>query len=310
MKKKSSLVFFIINLIVTVLMCAVTCVFALFYIDKVSSGFIDLHSKLFKTLTIAVLSIILIISVIFIIKDKEIVYKFCLVTLFFLMLATIILYVLQITGFWDKIDSVEDFRAYIESFGSLSVIIFLLMQVLQVAVLPIPGFIAIGAGVLLFGALKGAIYSFIGIMIGSLIAFFVGKYFGYKVVCWLVGKKTLDDVLQKVKGKDKLILTFMFLFPFFPDDVLCFVAGISSMSNLYFIIMITVTRLISVFTTSFSLNGNIIPYNTWWGVLIWIVLIVGTFLLSKFVYKNGEAIQAKFKKIFKRKKNNSAEKNE
>lgn len=303
-EKRFGKLLFVVNIIVTALMCAVTVIFALFYVDKVSSGFINTHTKLVKILVISFICVCLMLSIVFIIKDKESVYKLCLVILFFLMLSTIILYVLQISGFWEKINSVEDFRAYIESFGSYAVIIFILMQILQVVVLPIPGFIAVGAGVLSFGVWKGALFSLIGIMSGSLIAFFLGKYLGYKAVCWLVGKKTLDKVLQKVKGKDKFVLTFMFLFPFFPDDVLCFVAGLSSMSNLYFIIMITITRIISVYTTAFSLNGNIIPFNTWWGLLIWAVLIVGTFILSKFMYKHGEVIQNKLKRIFKFKKKN------
>lgn len=304
MRKHLGKLLFITNIIVTVLMCAVTVIFALFYIDKISSGFINTHSKLMKILVISFIVICLALSIFFIIKDKENVYKLCLVVLFFLMLSTVILYVLQLSGFWEKINSVEDFRAYIDSFGSYAVIIFILMQILQVVVLPIPGFIAVGAGVLSFGVWKGALFSLIGIMSGSLIAFFLGKFLGYKAVCWLVGKKTLDNVLIKVKGKDKFVLTFMFLFPFFPDDVLCFVAGLSSMSNLYFVIMILITRIISVYTTSFSLNGNVIPFNTWWGILIWVVLIVGTFILSKILYKHGETIQKKLKNLFKFKKKN------
>lgn len=304
MRKHLGKLLFIANIIVTALMCAVTVIFALFYIDKVSSGFINTHSKLMKILVITFIVTCLALSIFFIIKDKESVYKICLVVLFFLMLSTVILYVLQISGFWEKINSVEDFRAYIDSFGSYAVIIFILMQILQVVILPIPGFVAVGAGVLSFGVWKGALFSLIGIMSGSLIAFFLGKFLGYKAVCWFVGKKTLDNVLLKVKGKDKFVLTFMFLFPFFPDDVLCFVAGLSSMSNLYFVIMILITRIISVYTTSFSLNGNIIPFNTWWGILIWIVLIVGTFILSKVIYKHGESIQKKLKNFFKFKKKN------
>lgn len=304
MRKHLGKLLFITNIIVTALMCAVTVIFALFYIDKVSSGFINTHSKLMKILVTSFIVICLALSIFFIIKDKENVYKLCLVVLFFLMLSTVILYVLQLSGFWEKINSVEDFRAYIGSFGSCAVIIFILMQILQVVVLPIPGFVAVGAGVLSFGVWKGALFSLIGIMSGSLIAFFLGKFLGYKAVCWLVGKKILDNVLIKVKGKDKFVLTFMFLFPFFPDDVLCFVAGLSSMSNLYFVIMILITRIISVYTTSFSLNGNVIPFNTWWGILIWIVLIVGTFILSKILYKHGESIQKKLKNLFKFKKKN------
>ena len=169
--------------------------------------------------------------------------------------------------------------------------------------MPIPGIIAVGTGVALFGAFKCAVFSLIGILIGSIVAFYIGRILGYKVVSWLVGKETIDKWLNKIKNKDKIILTFMFLFPFFPDDVLCFVAGLSSMSSLYFIVMITICRIISIFITAYSLNGNVIPFNNWWGLTIWFIIIILTILITFFVYKKGDKIQGYFDKKFKRRKN-------
>jgi len=142
----------------------------------------------------------------------------------------------------------------------------------------------------------------IGILIGTFTAYYIGKYPGEKVVAWLVGRENLDKTLKLVKGKDKIVLTFMFLFPFFPDDVLCFVAGMSSMSQLYFIIMILITRVISVYTTAYSVNGSLIPYNTPWGIAIWALLIALTIGIAVFIYKHGDKIETKIKNIFKRKK--------
>ena len=116
--------------------------------------------------------------------------------------------------------------------------------------LPIPAFITAGAGVLLFGPFLGAVYSYIGITLGSFVAYFIGKIFGVKVANWLVGENNLKKGLNTIKGKDKVVLTFMFLFPFFPDDVLCFVAGITTIKPLFFIVMILITRLVSIFATS------------------------------------------------------------
>ena len=146
------------------------------------------------------------------------------------------------------------------------------------------------------------LYSFIGIIIGSFIGFFIGKYLGYKVVTWLVGKETLDKWLNAVKNKDRIVLTFMFLFPMFPDDVLCFVAGLSSMSTPYFMVMVTISRIITISVTSYSVNGSLIPYNTWWGLLIWAVIIAFTVIATILIYKNGDKIERKFVKLFRKKK--------
>ena len=168
--------------------------------------------------------------------------------------------------------------------------------------LPIPGFITIGAGVALFGPFYGSIYSIIGIVSASIVAFFIGRVFGYKVASWLVGEESLKKGLQLVKGKDTVILTFMFLFPFFPDDVLCFVAGLSSMSVGYYLVMITITRTINVVVSSYSINGSIIPYDTWWGILIWVAIFVIVGAACYLIYKKGDKIEAWFKNLFKKKK--------
>ena len=229
-------------------------------------------------------------------------YRACVLSLGFAAIILLFVKLLFISGLWDKIDSVASLRALIASYGKYAVPAFLLMQILQVVVLPIPGVVAIGVGVAMFGAFKGAVYSFIGITAGSFIGFFIGRSFGYKVASWLVGKSSLDKTLQAVKGKDKALLTAMFLLPFFPDDVLCFVAGLSSMSKTYFSVMIVVTRLISTFCAAYSLDGKIIPYDNWWGIALWGVLILSTLLATRFIYKNGEKIERRIKNLCKLKK--------
>jgi uncharacterized membrane protein YdjX (TVP38/TMEM64 family) len=102
----------------------------------------------------------------------------------------------------------------------------------------------------------------------------------------------------------------MFLFPFFPDDVLCFVAGLSTMSVPFYVLMIFVCRTISVVVSAFSLNGNIIPYTTWWGIVLWILVLAFTIVVTIFLYKYGDVLEKYFKEKFftrrKRLENNSS----
>ena len=212
------------------------------------------------------------------------------------------LYVVKVTGLWDKIDSIEKLRDYVASYGAFTVPIFILIQFLQVVALPIPGFITISAGVALFGPFYGSLYSIIGIVSASIVAFFIGRVFGYKVASWLVGAENLDKGLKLVKGKDTVILTFMFLFPFFPDDVLCFVAGLSTMRVPYYLVMITITRVINVVVSSYSVNGSLIPYNTWWGILVWVLIFVAVAVMCLVIYKHGEKIEKYFKSLFSKRK--------
>ena len=285
-----------------ILLAGLTVLFSALYVNTFTGGFFyENKTLLLSTVTIMV-AVITTIALAFSSSQNKTVFKVSLVVLTIISLALLLMYFLKISGLADRIDSIEDLRNYVASFGYLAVIIYVVMNFLQVVVLPIPGFIAVGTGVALFGPLKTAIYSLIGILLGSFVAFFIGRVLGYKVVKWIVGKETLDKWLKSIKNKDKVVLTFMFLFPFFPDDVLCFVAGLSSMSSTYFVIMITVCRIISVVVSAYSLNGNVIPYTTWWGILLWIIVFALTAVFTVYLYKNGDKIEKFFKKRFRRRK--------
>ncbi len=277
-------------------------VFAVMYIDAFDGGFFYEYSSILTAVSVGLITTLTLVSIMFYELSKQFVYKLFFISVIILSAGIIVVYFLQTTGFLDKVDSVEDFRKYIASFNGWAVFIFILLQFLQVVALPIPAFVTVGAGVLLFGPFLGSIYSCIGIISGSIVAFLIGRILGKKVAIWLVGKEGLEKGLKTIKGKDKIILTFMFLFPFFPDDVLCFVAGISTISPIFFIIMIFVTRIISVFCSSYSMNNSIIPYDTWWGILIWIIFLSFTVVLTILIYKKGDKIESFFRNKFKIKK--------
>lgn len=289
-------------LTVSLLGCA-GIVFAVLYIETFSNGFVAEYATVLITVSSAIITVLTMLAIMFIGKTSGILHKLFFITVFLISSVLAALYILKISGFLDKIDSVEDLRSYISSYGSYAALAFILIQFLQVVVLPIPAFITVGSGVLLFGPLYGAIYSCTGIILGSLVAFFIGRLFGVKVARWLVGQENLEKGLKTIKGKDKIVLTFMFLFPFFPDDILCFVAGITTVSPLFFVIMIFITRIISVFASSYSMNNSIIPYDTWWGILLWIIFFIITILLTVLIYKKGDKIEKQFSNFLGKKKN-------
>lgn len=303
-KEKIEILKTVLSCSVIVVLGAAAIVFGLLYMNLTNISFLERHKRLVETLFIIIIGLVTIISVVCQLSDKKFVYRLTFLTLILMTAALAVLYVMQITGLWDKIDSVEDLRNYVSGFGGYAVFIFIAIQFLQVVVLPIPGFITVSVGVLLFGAFRGSVYSVIGIVSASIVAFFIGRVFGYKVAGWLVGKENLDKGLELVKGKDKVILTFMFLFPFFPDDVLCFVAGLSSMSVPYYIVMITITRIINIVVSAYSVNGSIIPYNTWWGILLWIAVFILVAALCYVIYRHGDKIENFFKSKFSKRKNN------
>ena len=229
-----------------------------------------------------------------VLTGKERSVKILLSMYFLVLFSLLVLFILQRTGFFRVIKSSESLQEYLARSGAWMPTLYIALQFLQVIVLPIPSVVSTLAGVALFGAFWATIYSLIGIILGSVVAFFIGKKLGNKAVAWMVGEEALKKWQKKFKGKDNLILTLAFALPLFPDDILCFLAGLSTMSTKYFLIMITICRAIGIAGTCYSVD--LIPFNTWWGISIWIALALITILAFVLIYKNLDKIQARFRR--------------
>ena len=99
----------------------------------------------------------------------------------------------------------------------------------------------------------------------------------------------MDEWLKKLKGRENVLLFFMFLLPFFPDDILCSVAGILPIGWGGFFLMQVITRITSVGFTLLLMSGEVIPWHGWGLVVLAIigVLAVVAFIIS---YRNAERI--------------------
>lgn len=299
-----------IALAVTVLAAAAAVVFTVLAAMQFDEGFIHDHAAVLVSALVGAEVLYTAATAVFFFLEKETLFK-CFLT--GLILAAVLLFgvwLVHVTGLWDRFDSVEELRAFIRGTGAWAPVVFIVVQALQVFLLPVPGVLTVGAGVLIFGELLTCLYSYAGILIGSLLAFWIGRALGYKAAAWLVGKESLDKWLEKVKGKDRLILSAMFILPLFPDDILCFVCGLSTMSWRYFIVLQLIARAISVSLTSFSLGGSIIPYDTWWGIALWVFLAAAVIALFILLWKKGDKIERWFFSLFKRREKDKGKGNE
>ena len=205
-------------------------------------------------------------------------------------------------GFTDI--SRESLQDYIGSFGPLGPIIFILATFLQVTIIPIPSTVTVLGGNYLFGPLLSFLYSYIGLILGSLFAFFLGRKFGKPYLNWIAGdKEKVDMWFKRMKGKEKVFLFFAFLFPAFPDDLLCSVAGVTTLSYPAFLLMMLLTRATSVGATLLFVSGEFIPYEGWglWVIGILIALGILCFILCLIFSDKLYMLFDKFTSRFKRK---------
>ena len=287
----------LVNILATVLFGAIAFIFIAYGLTYRNIDFVAEYFDILFWTSFAACSGLTLLGILFYLLSKKTVFRLIICALVFLDVAAVVFFSLCATGLLGTINSVEGRREYIGGTGAWAAFIYIVFCFLQVVLLPVPGSVAVAVGVAMFGPLKCALYAFAGIVLGSLVAFTIGRLVGYGAVCWIVGKDSVDKWLNKLKGKDYLILSIMFLLPMFPDDVLCFVAGLSSMTWLYFIVMIFITRAISVVSTAYSFE--FIPFTTWWGILIWILLAVLVALAFWLVWKYSDKIDGFIKTKFK-----------
>ena len=287
----------IIRMLLFILLTALCIVFSLLCIRNTAYPFIEKFYIFFSVIASIICCGLCVLAIWFTLSNKEALCKTAVSFYTFLLFCLVFIYFFQKTGFFALVKNEAAFRDYLETKGKFMPVLYIALQYLQVVILPIPSVVSTLAGVALFGAFKASLYSLIGIIIGSLTAFFIGRKLGYKAVSWIIGEEELNKWQKKLKGKDNLFLTVMFLLPMFPDDVLCFVAGLSSMTNRYFLIMIVLSRVVSVVATCYSIN--LIPFNTWWGLLIWVSFFALMLVAFLCIYKNLDKIQNKLSKRFK-----------
>ncbi|OJG19835.1 hypothetical protein RU97_GL000068 [Enterococcus canis] len=137
----------------------------------------------------------------------------------------------------------------------LGPVIFILIQILQVVVPVIPGGVSCAAGVLIFGPVAGFIYNYIGIAIGSIIIFLLGRRYGKPFILSLISEKTYDKYigwLDNDKRFERLFALAIF-FPVAPDDALCLMAGLTNMSLKKFSLIIILAKPFSIFLYSLAL---------------------------------------------------------
>lgn len=142
-------------------------------------------------------------------------------------------------------------REYVRGFGVLAPVVFVLLQTGQVLIAPIPGQVVAVAGGYLFGPWRGAAYSLIGMVIGSTIAFVLARRYGRPYVSRHVGDRRVARFDRFIDRSGGTGIFLLFLLPGLPDDVVCFVAGITTIRIRVLALMAVLGRAPAVVFASF-----------------------------------------------------------
>ena len=120
---------------------------------------------------------------------------------------------------------------FIQNAGIWGPAIFLVLQAVQVVIPILPGGISCLAGVLIFGPWPGFLYNYLGICIGSMAAFLIARHFGRPILNNIFQQEQLEKYDQWMQSRRHLCrwLANAIFLPVAPDDLLCYLAGTTSL---------------------------------------------------------------------------------
>jgi uncharacterized membrane protein YdjX (TVP38/TMEM64 family) len=211
------------------------------------------------------------------INKKKIILIFVLILLIPIC-AFYILKLLSVDSIYFSINS-ENIGNYISNYGIYAPLFFILICAFTVVFPPSPNLIPMIAGGILFGIQFGILYSYLGIMIGATINFFLTRIFGRKIMKSILNKNEINFV---DKFAEKVNWRIISILPFFPGmyaDLGGYSAGLSNMNfkkyffaaSLGYIILITLANII----------GRIFIEDPFLRIILLIILFIG--LISIFI---------------------------
>lgn len=179
----------------------------------------------------------------------------------------------------------DQIKSFITSFGTLAPLVFAVVQILQVIFAPFPGEATGFVGGYLFGTLAGFIYSSIGLTVGSVINFLIGRFLGTHYIRKLIPARYLEKFDSFVKHQGLLVLFILFILPGFPKDYLCLFLGLSTLPLKALILLAAFGRMPGTFIL--SLQGASLFEKDY---AMYALLLVFCLIISFFAYRYRENV--------------------
>ena len=182
----------------------------------------------------------------------------------------------------------ERFRAWVDSSGFVSRVIFVGMVIFQLIIALIPGEpLEMGAGYA-FGAWEGTILCIIGCVIGSALVFLFVRRFGVKLVEVFFPREKIRSLRFLQDSRRLNLLTFIvFFIPGTPKDLLSYFIGLTDMKLGTWLCITAVARIPSIVTS--TVTGDALGLKDYQFALIAFGVTLALSLAGILVYRRLSA---------------------
>lgn len=180
--------------------------------------------------------------------------------------------------------NLEAVTTSIRGYGLWGPAILFVLFVLQVFVAFIPGQALMVASGFVYGFTKGALITWISLVVGGQVAFWLARYFGRPFAEKWIPASVLDRWNKSSAGQGIGFYIVTLVMPFFPNDAMCYVAGLSNISARRFLIANMIGRgIATLLTVIVGAYSKQIPGLLWVAVIFFIVLgIIGWVAARKY----------------------------
>ncbi len=184
--------------------------------------------------------------------------------------------------YWQTLTDRNQLKQLLAAYGNAAPLVFILIQILQVLLAPVPGEISGFIGGYLFGTLRGFLYSTIGLTIGSWINLGIGRIMGRRFIRRRIPPHHLERFDALLRRKGLILVLLLFIIPGFPKDYFCLFLGMSRIPIRILVVISAIGRMPG--TLMLSLQGAAL-YERMYEELAVIFLICTALLLLVYRYK-------------------------
>ena len=178
----------------------------------------------------------------------------------------------------------EALKLWAEETGSISVVIFGAMNMLQVIIAVIPGGPFEVAAGYLYGVLGGTLLCDVAMTLGSVLVFLLVKHFGMKFVLLFFSREQVDNVhFLKNTSRLRTILFILFLIPGTPKDLITYLVGLSDLDLGSWVLICFIGRLPAILFS--AMGGSALGTEEYGMVIVISVLLVVCYLVGSWLYK-------------------------
>ncbi len=187
----------------------------------------------------------------------------------------------------------SDLDAVIETirgFGWWGPAILFLLFILQAFLAFIPGqALMIGSGII-YGFIGGFLITWISLVVGGQIAFWLSRKFGRPFAEKWIAPDVLNRWDKSAAGRGVAFYVITLVMPFVPNDAMCYVAGLGSMSFKRFLLANILGRgIASLLTATVGANLMEIPALLWVFIVGFVALGLAGWLFARRMQKTNPA---------------------